>query len=108
MRESQSSGALTETTFLVLLALYQPNHGYGVMQYIEQETEGRVTLGPGTLYGAINTLLRKKWIAPFGPEDGRRKQYQITPLGKEQLQGEIARIRQLYHSASRIVEEGEQ
>ena len=52
-------GALTETTFLILLALYEPKHGYGIMQFIEDETNGRVSLGAGTLYGAINTLEKR-------------------------------------------------
>lgn len=48
---------LTEITYLVLLAFYRPNHGYGVMQFLEEHTKGRVKPGAGTLYGAINSLV---------------------------------------------------
>ena len=65
IRDNIRGGALTETTLLVLLALYRPNHGYGVSQFVVQETGGRVKLGAGTLYGAIDNLSRKKWITPL-------------------------------------------
>ena len=52
--------ALTEGVFLILISLVTPRHGYAVMQNIETLTNGRVVLGAGTLYGAINTLLEKE------------------------------------------------
>lgn len=50
---------LTEITYLVLLAFYKPNHGYGVMQFLDKYTSGKVKPGAGTLYGIINTLKKK-------------------------------------------------
>ena len=52
MRDNAKGGALTEVTFYILLALYTPRHGYAVMQFIEEKTAGRLSLGAGTLYGA--------------------------------------------------------
>ena len=52
MRDNAKGGALTEVTFFILLSLYTPKHGYAVMQFIEDSTKGRLTLGAGTLYGA--------------------------------------------------------
>ena len=69
MRDYGKGGALTEVTFYILLALYTPRHGYAVMQFIEEKTGGRLVLGAGTLYGALNTLADKGWIAPWGKED---------------------------------------
>jgi DNA-binding PadR family transcriptional regulator len=40
---------LTESMFYILLSLLQPNHGYGIMQQVEERTKGRVALGAGTL-----------------------------------------------------------
>lgn len=54
--------AMTEAVYYILLSLQTPNHGYGIIQNIIQMTEGRLELGAGTLYGAINTLLNKGWI----------------------------------------------
>ena len=49
MRDNVKGGALTEVTFLILLALYKPRHGYAIMQFVEEKTCGRVVLGAGTL-----------------------------------------------------------
>lgn len=104
IRDNIKGGALTETTFLVLLAVYKPNHGYGIMQFIEKETNGRVILGAGTLYGAINTLVKKKWIAPFGDEvDSKKKEYLITNIGKQKGEEELQRIEEVWKLASTII-----
>jgi len=59
MRDNAKGGALTEVTFYILLSLYTPKHGYAVMQFIEEKTGGRLSLGAGTLYGALNSLQEK-------------------------------------------------
>ena len=56
MRDNAKGGALTEVTFYILLSLYTPKHGYAVMQFIEEKTDGRLSLGAGTLYGALSYL----------------------------------------------------
>ena len=56
MRDNAKSGALTEVTFYILLSLYTPKHGYAVMQFVEEKTGGRLSLGAGTLYGALNLM----------------------------------------------------
>ena len=46
--------SLTEPMYYVLLALYkEPRHGYGIMQYVNQLTQGRVAVGAGTLYALL-------------------------------------------------------
>ena len=76
--------------------MLEPIHGYAVMQKIEKLTNKRVTLGAGTLYGAINTLLEKQWIsAVAGDKDSRKKEYIITELGRKILQRELVRIEEL-------------
>ncbi len=100
IRDNIKGGALTETTFLILLAVYHPNHGYGIMQFIEKETKGRVLLGAGTLYGAINTLLNKKWIALIEDINERnKKEYLITELGKQIVERELERMKELLNLA---------
>ena len=85
---------LTEAVYYILLSLTEPLHGYGIMQKAEQLSSGRVRLAAGTLYGALNTLLEKGWIAA-GPQEGRQKLYQLTPQGREALLGELDRLREL-------------
>ena len=103
MRDNAKGGALTEVTFYILLALYTPRHGYAVMQFIEERTGGRLSLGAGTLYGALNTLQEKGWIAPAGGDGGRKKQYAVTPLGREAAERELARLRELAAAAAEII-----
>jgi DNA-binding PadR family transcriptional regulator len=96
MAEDVSQSALTEAVYYILLSMLEPIHGYAVMQNIEKLTNGRVNLGAGTLYGAINTLLEKRWIcAVTGERDSRKKEYVITDLGRKILQRELVRIEEL-------------
>lgn len=89
-------GALTEGVYLILISVLTPRHGYSVMQNIEKLTNGRVVLGAGTLYGAINTLLEKDWIAAIGHSaESRKKEYVITQKGKYVLQAELKRLSEL-------------
>ncbi len=91
-----SNSALTEAVYYILLSLTQPLHGYGIMQNVEQLSKGRVKLAAGTLYGAINTLLEKGWITALpGERDSRKKEYQITALGREMLGFELLRLTEL-------------
>lgn len=96
---------LTEISYLVLLALYQPNHGYGIMQFLNTHTEGRVKPGAGTLYGAINLLEKKGWIVLLSKEN-RKKTYQITEEGKRILQQEIQRLKGNYQLGEAIMNGG--
>ena len=103
MRDNVKGGALTEVTFYILLSLYTPKHGYAVMQFIEEKTGGRLLLGAGTLYGALNSLQEKGWIEPCGDSEGRKKEYLITTQGKEIAEKELARLHELVSVASKIV-----
>lgn len=95
---------LTETAFLILLAMYRPNHGYGVMQFVEERTKGRVVFGPGTLYGAINNLHKKGWIEPCpSEEEERKKDYIITDEGKGQVDAELSRLKEVYEIGIEII-----
>ena len=89
--------ALTEGVYLILISMLSPRHGYAVMQNIEELTNGRVVLGAGTLYGAINTLLEKNWISAVGHSaESRKKEYVITSTGKYVLRAEIKRLSELF------------
>lgn len=102
--ESSERGALTEAVYYILLSLYTPMHGYGIMQNVKELSNDRVNLGPGTLYGAINTLVEKNWIQSIpGEKDSRKKEYQITESGKSILKEEIIRLEELIVNGKRIV-----
>ena len=69
--------ALTEPVYYILLSLLTPMHGYGIMQNVKKLTNDRVNIGAGTLYGAINTLLSKGFIAEY-KSDPSKKEYILT------------------------------
>ena len=92
---------MTETAFYILLCLKTPNHGYGIVQTVERLTEGAIKLAPGTMYGSLSKMV-KDGLIRFVREEEKRKIYEITDLGREVLQTEIARIERLY----RIAQEG--
>lgn len=95
---------LTEATYYILLSLYDPQHGYGIMQEVESLSRGRVHLAAGTLYGALNSMVEKGWITQLPVEDGsRKKDYQITALGLKILKEEIERLRELVTNGDAIV-----
>ena len=89
---------LTEPVFLVLLSLAEhPRHGYAIMKDVERVSGGRVMLSTGTLYGALQRLLRQGWIERFKEEDASRdrRAYRLTSRGSRHLQAEAKRVRNL-------------
>ena len=98
--------ALTEAVYYIMLTLQKPLHGYGIIQNVAELSGGRVKLAPGTLYGAINTLVDKGWIdaLPENPES-RKKEYVITESGKAVLREEISRLSELVQNGRKLLEE---
>jgi len=103
MRDNAKSGALTEVTFFVLLSLYEPRHGYAIMQFIEDKTNGRLMLGAGSLYGAIDSLNKKGWIELYDDSDVRKKEYRITDLGRQIAEQELLRLKKVTRIAEEII-----
>ena len=86
--------ALTEATYYILLSLYRPRHGYGIMQQTEE------------LSGALNTLCDKGWIVlKAADEDSRRKEYLLTDKGREILVNEVKRLKELARNGEMILGE---
>lgn len=86
---------LTETTYYILLALHEAGHGYAVMQRVEELSEGKVRIAAGTMYGALDNLLKQKLIVSIPTQDSRRKVYQISTSGLELLTLEVNRLKHL-------------
>lgn len=102
---NQKNAPLTEAVFYILLSLYSPLHGYGIMQNIKQLTNGRLNIGAGTLYGALNALLSKGFIAEHKSNDPSRKEYLITSEGKLAVENEIVRLTELAENGKKTVKE---
>jgi DNA-binding PadR family transcriptional regulator len=103
-----------EATFLplpnavlhILLALGdEERHGYAVMQRVDELSDGSVTMGPGTLYGAIKRMLADGLIEETDErpdpalDDQRRRYYRVTALGARVRAAEVARLETLLKRA---------
>jgi DNA-binding PadR family transcriptional regulator len=92
----------------ILLALStQERHGYGIMKEVESDSQSKVKMGPGTLYGSIGRMIEAGLIREsdkrVDPEmdDERRVYYKITGHGREALAAELERYRELVTVAKR-------
>jgi DNA-binding PadR family transcriptional regulator len=94
---------LTHTTYYILISLTSPLHGYGIMQKVEELSEGEVNLGPGTLYGALGKLEKDGLIKKISEEvNDRRKSYILTALGMEISRMEFKRLKALVERSEHI------
>lgn len=95
---------LTEGVYYILLALVEPRHGYGIILHVQDLTEGRIRLAPGTLYGALTNLMEKSWIAIYQEDPiSKRKDYVITDLGKQVLRAELSRLEKLVANGHQVL-----
>ena len=97
---------LTPAVFHILLALADgEKHGYAIMQEVGARTEGAMRLGPGTLYGSIQRMLKDGLIVEAqeraDPAHGeeRRRYYRLTSFGQQVVQAEARRLEQLIRFA---------
>jgi DNA-binding PadR family transcriptional regulator len=92
---------LTPAVFHILLALADgEKHGYSIMKDVEKQTQGKLKMGPGTLYGSIKRMLAAGLIeeADERPDpaldDERRRYYRLSDLGQKVLSAESQRLEQ--------------
>lgn len=92
---------LTQPMYYILLSLKEKRHGYEIMKYIETLTNGRVKVGPGTLYSLLSRFEEDGIIDMVSNEDNK-KTYLITTTGKEVLNEEIERLELLLKDANTV------
>lgn len=82
---------LPQVSFSILLALsLRPRHGYEIIKQVDEDSMGKIKLGPGTLYGAIKKLRQDKYIIELpAAKDDRRRYYQLTDKGRQRLNMEL-------------------
>lgn len=101
---------LSESTYLVLLALYDKSlHGYGIIKGIEDISEGNYIIAPGTLYGVLKNLEKQGLIKTVKEEKESRKKktYEITLKGKEAAITELNRYEKLIQFTQKIMNKKE-
>src|SRR5215211_5533566 len=107
MTSTKATPPLTPAVFHILLALSSgERHGYGIMKQVEADSQGKVTMGSGTLYGSLKRMLDAGLVREsdkrVDPEmdDQRRIYYQLTGKGTETLTAELERYQRIitYHT----------
>ena len=97
-----TGGPMTEAMYYVLLALLEPSHGYRLMQAVGEVSNGRVKMGPGTLYGVLSRLEEDGLIRRLPDRITRRKTYELTPDGREALFSEYHRLQEMIRAMQRM------
>jgi DNA-binding PadR family transcriptional regulator len=90
---------LPAAAFQILMSLTDDDlHGYEIMRRVEEQTDGRTRMGPGTLYSSIQALLDAGFIAEIasrgeeGLNDARRRYYRLTAAGRKAARDEAERL----------------
>jgi DNA-binding PadR family transcriptional regulator len=90
---------LPSAAFQILLSLAEEDlHGYGIMRQVADQTDGRVRLGPGTLYSSIQSLLEERFIEEVDLREDvkvgqeRRRYYRLTSAGRKLARVEAERL----------------
>jgi DNA-binding PadR family transcriptional regulator len=97
---------LPSAAFQILLSLAdEDRHGYGIMRQVEEQSGGRMRLGPGTLYSSVQSLLEEKLIDEVAPREDpapnseRRRYYRLTAAGRKLARAEADRLADLLRVA---------
>ena len=93
-RSPYETGELSDSIFLILLATFEPVHGYRIMHDIEASTHGAVKVGPATMYTTLKKLKATGWIVEIA-EEGGRILYAATDEGRAVLRADFARRKRL-------------
>src|SRR5215213_6355397 len=108
MAANQTNAPLTPAVLHILLALSTgERHGYGIMKQVELDSQGKVKMGPGTLYGSLGRMIDAGLIRESDKkvdpqmDDERRVYYAITAVGRKALAAELQRYDEVVALAKR-------
>ena len=106
-RDAEHLLPLTPLAFSILIALLEGDlHGYGIARRIGERDAGGVALAPGNLYAALDRLIKAGLLQPVTPRaakrESRRREYRITPFGRDVARLEAERLQALLRTARRL------
>lgn len=115
LHDAEASLPLTSVVLHILLALVDARpgkHGYAIAREVEELTDDRIRMGPGTLYGSIQRMLDASLIeetararrgrgGAAADDDERRRYYRLTPFGRRVLELEVSRLAEIVAIARR-------
>ena len=93
---------LTEPMYYILLALTEECCGVDIMEKVREISQGRVLVGPGTLY-AMLAKFEENGVIRLTASEGRKKSYMITDIGRDMLWQEYVRLQVMVRDGSRFL-----
>ena len=81
--------------FHILFSLIDgEKHGYAIMKAVQEDTRGRLKLGPATLYTNLKKMLAQGLIVETEKEEQteRRRYYQLSDQGKTLVEDELQQL----------------
>ncbi len=91
--------SLSEQMYYILLALWKPQYGADISRRVTDLSEGRIRIGPGTLYTLLGRFKEQQIILETSSK-GRKRYYVITDKGKEMLYTEYQRLKKLVENGA--------
>ncbi|URZ86550.1 PadR family transcriptional regulator [Floricoccus penangensis] len=95
---------LNYSSYLIMLCLRHQSHGYEIMKYVEEATNGLITIGPATMYRTISDLEKNGYIY-LASEVGTRKEYALTEKGWKLVEEQANFMEMLHNIAKNDVED---
>jgi len=96
-----------EMLILKTIRQFVPSHGYSIAKAIQQASDEVLQVEEGSLYPALQRMLLKGWVTAEWVQAGPKRQtrvYQLTALGKKQLDAEISAYRRVAQAIERVIE----
>lgn len=102
----EALSSLTEPMYYVLLSLSEPLCGIEIMDHVKGLSNGRLSIGPGTLYTMLAKFEENGLIVPatgYLSDSGKRKRYAMTRHGLDMLKAEYKRLLQCIEDGKEII-----
>jgi len=101
--KSLDENQLTDSMYYILISLIEPVHGYGIKQKIYDDSDGKIEIGPASMYTILKKLQTRGLITLLELDGDRRKTYQISESGKELLKLDIERRIQMAEIGKKLL-----
>jgi DNA-binding PadR family transcriptional regulator len=104
--KDESHPPLSPAALQILAALATEDlHGYGIIQAVSVHSQGRVRIGPGTLYDNLKRFMEQGWVRDLQPaSENEKRLYRLTGAGKSALSYEISRLDHLVRQTKRYLQ----
>jgi DNA-binding PadR family transcriptional regulator len=104
--KTTTPSSLSPAAVEILAALATEDlHGYGIIRAVAAHSQGRIRIGPGTLYDNLKRLMEQGWVRDLPPaSDAEKRLYRLTAAGKAVLCSEISRLDHLVRQTKRYLQ----